>query len=208
MEVLAVKMKKTIIFLTMMILMITLVSGAIECEYSLDNATDWSLITTTVHEGCIDTTANIASFNNLEPSTEYFVRCRNLPFDWGYESFTTDAGGIDEMIMGIIFGLSIIAILLAFATWYMEEGLKFAFMLATGLVMLIILMVLTKINTDASLVGLLSITYIVGVIGFLAMFFYVLVSLMVQLKAKKNPPPNMGSPLKQAKLRRKAKYGK
>lgn len=71
------------------------VFASVTCEIGTDNLT-WMNVTTTRYGGCVDDDNNMGYAQNLQPDTEYFIRCKNTTHAWGYESFTTDASGEEE----------------------------------------------------------------------------------------------------------------
>ncbi len=104
--------------------MIQLVS-AVECEISTDNST-WQKVNSTLNMGCIDETNNLISIQNLQSATEYDIRCRNGTTQWGYEHFTTKAGGLDEMELSItilfaFFGILFIVLGIILLVYYQKK---------------------------------------------------------------------------------------
>jgi len=116
---------------------------------------------------------------------------------------------VDNIDLAIIIGLVALIALGAFFTMYLDNALKLVFFLGTSLLTVFSINVLANLAAEAGvaahIVKLIWLAYQMGLYLFLALFFYVLIKLMVELKIRKNVPPNMGSPLQRAKADRKAR---
>lgn len=115
--------------------------------------------------------------------------------------------GETEMELAIIIAIGILILLGAFFTFYLENSLKFVFLLGTVLLGVFGLNVAANLASSAGVsavvVGLLWLAYRMGLYSFFALFFYVLIKLLMELRIRKNPAPDMGSPLKRFKAERK-----
>lgn len=94
------------ILLIILFAIIPIVYGT-ECKISEDNST-WVNITTILYQGCIDEADNIATIQNLEETTNYYIKCRNETTDWNYIEQPTQSGGERGMILTIIILLPIL----------------------------------------------------------------------------------------------------
>ena len=99
---------KCLPIIILMFAMIPIVLTDIECQISTDNIT-FLTIDSSLFGGCVDDTNNIAYIQDLNPSTNYHIRCRNETDGWGYIEQRTERGGKNIMadLSIMIFILSI-----------------------------------------------------------------------------------------------------
>ena len=116
------------------------------------------------------------------------------------------------MELGIIILLLGFIGLFSFLTFYLEEGLRPIFMLLTMLMVVVSLAVIGNLATAAgivtSVVSIIWVGYYVALIGFLCMFFYVLIKLITALKIREIPRPRFKTPMQEAKERRRMRTGR
>jgi len=94
--------------LMIMILLLPIV-GAVEVQYSLDNAT-WGNITYV--------TTNNGYQVNLQPGTLYYFRAKNTTTDWGYTSQRTKIAG-EIMMAGL--AITIFILFITIALFYLSS---------------------------------------------------------------------------------------
>lgn len=200
-------MKKCIIIILLIFCMVGLASAYTEVEISVDNSTWEHLINTEnnslIIEGYVD--------GGINESTKYYFQLRhvyeNYTSNWSYVDVRTGVGGVDEVELAIILVFSCFILLSAFLTFYLEKELKLVFLLVTFLLCCVVLNLLSVLAGDggasAGVVNLLWFVYKMSLYAFWIMFFYVLVKLLMGLKLRKNPPPDLGSPLKAWRHNRK-----
>ena len=117
--------------------------------------------------------------------------------------------GVNNMELTIMLTLLVFMIIGSFFTYYAETWLKFAFFLGTALTAVFSLNVLGNMAQDnlanTAVIGLIWFIYRISLIVFFALALYVLITLISQLRAKPNVPPNMGSPMQRVKAERQAR---
>lgn len=162
-------------------------------QYSTDNVT-W------VNSNIISTTNDTSTVVGLKCNTLYNFRIINDTNGVVNVQQRTKPCGLSEMEIAIMMFLGILIIMGGFATYYFDTGLKLAFLLGTALLSLVGLNLAANFAHDAgvsaNVVNVLWTCYTVGVILFFALVLYALYVLTTNLRIRKNPPPNMGSPIK------------
>lgn len=99
---------KCLLTIILMFAMIPIVFADVECEISTDNIT-FSILDSSLWGGCVDDAAHIIYAQDLDPSTNYHIRCKNETTNFGYIEQRTEQGGRSIMasLAIMIFVLSI-----------------------------------------------------------------------------------------------------
>jgi len=144
----------------------------------------WTYLPSTSDVDSIFTIIGNASDGEFSYSNEWEVTIEEVNMGLAMVAVMLFLGGLM-----IVFGL---------ATWYFDNGLKFFFLLLTGLVMLVGLNISATVaaSVSESIGNVLWVVYRVGLVIFMFLFFVVLTKLMGELKLRRNAinTDNLDSP--------------
>ena len=160
--------KKTLLILIilMFLLVIPLIKGAIQIEYSVDNASWESIIK-------LNKTAGTGYQYNLKAETLYYFRAKNSTADWKY--FTQQTQGYIPEVVAIILSVITIIFLVLFIKETKETKNKteennfliYIYLFAILFIAILSTYIINNINLDSNLTPIFFILIILTTITFL-----------------------------------------
>ena len=177
---------KTILIPTLLMLLLVVIvyAGDVECEISTDNIT-FTTIDSTLYGGCIDnsTTDGLGYIQNLEPDTLYYIRCKEEGVSgWAYISQKTESGGINEKMIAAIMGFLGMGLFFFILAWHSKAiGLKILGYTVTAIQLLMGLFIIYINETGESMVEILRINFMLLLVVFGGMLLIVLANFFIRL---------------------------
>jgi len=175
--------KKYLITAILMFVILPIVYGSVECHVSDDNET-WTNISSTLYDGCVDDTNNIASIQNLYPNTDTFIRCRNDTTGWGYLTIQTteSGGGLDEKMIAALMGFLAMGLFFFLLAWNTKAiGLKILGYTVTATQLLMGLFILYINETGESMTEILRINFMLLLVILAGILLIVIANFFIRL---------------------------